>query len=418
MIGLTLIVLSVLWPITGYWDLAAKYNNAAILSQYLGSVSLILMGTSQLMATRAKGLESLFGGLDRLYLYHKWLGILAMAAMMLHDTVDADIKGLGRKGWLADIAEESGEIALYGLLILVVISLTTFIPYEIWKKTHKFIGAFFVLSAFHYLFINKPFETADPLGLYISAFCLIGIASYMYMLVLHGMLERKHPYKITNLIRHGSVTELELSPIKKGLRHKAGQFAFIYANGESHPFTIACAPNDERRLTFAIKQLGDFTKQLGLSYETGDTIEVSRAFGKFTFRPKKHQTWVAGGIGITPFLAWIDQLEEQAERKIDLFYAVRTANDLAVFQDRLIHPNITLHPCISEEGKRLSPDMLNDKSKDTIYFCGPKSLRQDLQKDHRVKFEEFEMRSGLNLRFLFALIKRLADQRRSNTTKL
>ena len=58
----------------------------------------------------------------------------------------------------------AGEIALYGFLILVVITVATFIPYRLWRWTHRLMGLFFAFGAFHYLFILKPFSVGDPLG--------------------------------------------------------------------------------------------------------------------------------------------------------------------------------------------------------------------------------------------------------------
>ncbi|MDV7340893.1 ferric reductase-like transmembrane domain-containing protein [Terasakiella sp. A23] len=404
-LGLILIIVSVLWPVPYYWELAAKHDNIALFSQYLGSVSLILMGISQFLATRMKGLETLFGGLDRIYLLHKWLGISAMVAMMFHDTIDAEMDGLGVETFLADAAEESGEIALYGLLILVVISLTTFVPYELWKKTHKFIGAFFAMSAFHYLYILKPFATLDPLGLYITAFCVLGVVSYVYMLLLHGVVERKHPYQISSLDQHHDVFKIRLSPLKKGIKHKAGQFAFLHANQEVHPFTIAAGPQETRELTFYIKQLGDFTQQLGHAYQEGDTVHISRPSGHFTIRKKTNQVWVAGGIGITPFLAWIDRLSEMPDQMVDLFFCVKRRSDLAAFDEQLNHPQVRLHTFVSEEGHRLNLAAMeeilgSEHANPHVFFCGPKALRALLQEKYKVTFEEFEMRSGLSLKFL------------------
>ena len=156
---------AVLAPLPWFWQLAAENRPAAIFSQYLGSVALILMGFSQLLATRWLGLETICGSLDRMYILHKWLGVTAILAVLLHDTIDADLSGLGAETLLTDLAETLGEISLYGLLVLIILSIATFVPYHLWKYTHKLMGAFFAASAFHFAFIIKPFDVTDPLGL-------------------------------------------------------------------------------------------------------------------------------------------------------------------------------------------------------------------------------------------------------------
>lgn len=52
----------------------------ALFSQYLSTLALILMAWAQIMATRAAGIEALMGPLDRVYVLHKWSGIIAMTA--------------------------------------------------------------------------------------------------------------------------------------------------------------------------------------------------------------------------------------------------------------------------------------------------------------------------------------------------
>ncbi len=89
----------------------------------------------------------------------------------------ADIDGLGAEMLLPEIAETFGEISLYGILGLLVITIVTFVPYHLWRLTHGFLGVFYAESTFHYIFILKPFVFIDPSGLYVLAFCVIGILS-------------------------------------------------------------------------------------------------------------------------------------------------------------------------------------------------------------------------------------------------
>ena len=92
-LGLILIAIALAIPIGPFWMLAGQHDPIAVFSQYLGSTALIAMGISQLLATRSPVLEAVFGGLDRIYVIHKWLGIGAVAAILLHDTIDAEMDG-------------------------------------------------------------------------------------------------------------------------------------------------------------------------------------------------------------------------------------------------------------------------------------------------------------------------------------
>src|SRR5690606_1895637 len=93
--------------------------------------------------------------------------------------------------------------------------------------------------------------------------------------------------------------------------HRAGQFAFVTFDRieGAHPFTIASADRENGTVTFLIKSLGDFTRNLSQKISVGQTVNIEGPYGCFNFdrrNRKSHQIWIAGGIGITPFLAWLE----------------------------------------------------------------------------------------------------------------
>ena len=104
-IGLFSIVIAILIPLMWTLPLAGQYQPGAILSQYFGIVSLILMGITQLIATRVNGIEKIFGSMDRAYILHKWLGIGALATAFLHSEIDAEAGNIALVRALTDPAE-------------------------------------------------------------------------------------------------------------------------------------------------------------------------------------------------------------------------------------------------------------------------------------------------------------------------
>lgn len=437
-LGLVLILAAVFLPLYWFAPLAATRDAGALFSQYLGSAALVLMGINQFIATRIRGIETVFGSLDRIYVLHKCLGITAIAALGLHDIIDAEMNGL-RGGALSDIAEDIGEVSFYGLLILGFASIITFIPYHLWKWTHRFIGVFFALGAFHFFFIEKPFQNADPLGIYVSVFCILGLVSYAYMLVLRPMLPSGHAYVVDAIRRLGDITEVVLKPKGRGLHHTAGQFAFLSLNGqglaEEHPFTLSGAPVDDRSLRFSIKELGDYTRRVGRDLDVGSDAVVSGPYGHFTMPTGRDpQVWVGAGVGITPFLAFADSLKNKETGPVTLYYCVRGdmdvpyVSELQALADEL--PNFSLVVVPSGRGTRLTPDRIlqdlgDDIGRAHMFFCGPKVMRQMLKtglvsrglKASRFHFEEFEMRSGVGLRklagWLFNTSFEIVERRRA-----
>ncbi len=407
-------------PLIWLPGIAAGRDLGALFSQYLGMTALIAMATSQVIATRWPGVEGVFGALDQSYRLHKWLGLWALAASFLHDTIDADMRGLGAETALVDAAETAGEISLYGLLLLVVITVATFIPYHLWKWTHRFIGVFFVLSAFHYLFILKPFSNGDPLGLYMGAVCLIGLMAYAYTSAPRGCRPSK-PYRIRSLTPEGDALAVTLEPVGKPLRHRAGQFAFIsfpeLGLTEPHPFTLSQAPDESGALRMTIAPLGDYTIRLMSRLEEGAEARIEGPFGHFG-AVKGPQLWVAAGIGITPFAAMAGALQA-GDGPVTLLYSVRkraTAAHLSELEAKAASGKFRLVVRETATEGRLTADdvrkLAGDLSGLHVMYCGPAALRDALWeglKGHglsarRFRYELFEIRTGIGLKRLLAYL--------------
>lgn len=210
--GLLLIVASLLLPAFAIWPLTDIHPNGALLAQYVGVASIITMAWAQIIATRWRGIEPLFGAMDRAYVIHKWLGISALAMMYLHDTIDPEIKDLTPETWLTNLGEEMGEISLNGITILVTITMVLFIPYHLWRWTHRFIGVFFVLAVLHFAFIGKPISNGSTLGIFVLSMGLLGAVTSIYA-SLPLRFQRKHPYTVTDIKKTGSATAITLSPM-------------------------------------------------------------------------------------------------------------------------------------------------------------------------------------------------------------
>lgn len=421
--GLLLILIAFLVPAFGFADLAQRHDAAAIFSQYLGACALIAMAIAQLLATRLAGLEAVFGGMDRIYVLHKWLAIVAVVCVLLHDTIDADIDGIGRETWLTETAETLGEISLYSLLVLATVSVATFVPYHLWKITHKVMGTVFAAGALHFIFILKPFANGDALALYILAFCSAGVLAYIYTLLPIAAYKGWRGYTVTAVEPTGDAVAVTLTPTGRGLRHRAGQFAFVTFDlpdlGEVHPFTISKAPDNAGVVRFTIKALGDYTQAVSRALAQGVQARVSRPFGHFHLdRSPGDQIWIASGVGITPFAAWAPAVGD-IDGNVHLFYCVRSRalaphlRELETLAAR--HPNFHLHVIESQTAGRLRPEDIavhipTGREAVGVAFCGPKDMREAFRHGlarlgfapRRLRYEEFEIRSGLGLRKLAA----------------
>ncbi len=120
-------------------------------------------------------------------------------------------------------------------------------------------------------------------------------------------------------------------------------------------------------------------------------VVVEGPYGRFDFRKgRKQQLWLAGGIGITPFLAWAESLTSTEPYTIHLVYCVTTPDEvigLDVLQDAKARTaRFSIDVVISGRDGRLTAHRLKDRSpfpiKDTdMFYCGPSGLRAAMERD-------------------------------------
>jgi predicted ferric reductase len=169
-------------------------------------------------------------------------------------------------------------------------------------------------------------------------------------------------------------------------------------------------PQPAGRIRFVIKPLGDWTRRLPDKLRPGATVEVEGPYGRFDFRKGgSKQIWVAGGVGITPFLAWAQSLEVNEQRSIYLLYSVRRERDavgLDILRDVAKKvPTFSIDLVVSGHEGRLTADGLVDRApfspKDAdLFVCGPSDLRRAIMRGleargmapKRTYFEYFEFR--------------------------
>ncbi|MBI1906603.1 MAG: ferric reductase-like transmembrane domain-containing protein [Rhodocyclales bacterium] len=407
----------------------AIYQHSLYLS---GLLAIALMSLTMMLATRPAWLERPLGGLDRIYRTHKWAGILAVSLAGVHWLIemgDDVVKSLvGRTGRPAEehsagllkamrhAAEEVGEWAIYVVIAMIAITLWRRFPYKFWRNLHRAMPALYLLLVFHAAWLAPVGWWNQPVGPLLGLLLMGGTIAAG--LSLSGLIGRSRSNAGTVVaIRNPSpdVTEVvcELGADWRG--HRAGQFAFVTFDRHEghHPFTIASADQGDGRVTFLIKALGDYTRDLTRHLAPGQAVSVEGPYGRFDFtrsRAGARQIWVAGGIGVTPFIAWLESLLGQPDRAPEavLHYCTRNADtDAAVARLQVLSaelPSIRLHVHDDSKGQRLTAARLDRRQEQgrhtDIWFCGPaglgSALRASLRNSRHGRFrfhqEAFEMR--------------------------
>ena len=393
-----------------FWD----WRRAIVILS--GTLALCWMSAGMILASRPSWLEQRFGGLDKLYALHKSIGIGSGILVLTHWMSEWLPKKMAKLGWLAprprgpkgaediwlSLAKDVGEWAGYILLALVVIALIRRIPYRYFRLVHKAFGLVFLAGAFHGLMLMPNSFWQQPLGWLTAA--LAGAALLPALLSLTNRIGQRHQHaaEILAVKQHeGRLLEIVCRPQTTWPGHRAGQFLFANfgQRGEgAHPFTIASAwQPQEGLLTLDIKALGDFTARLPSLVQAGQKVMLEGPYGRFDFSASndvdrnnlpEHQVWVAGGIGITPFLARLGELASRANKSMpnaDLFYSTPNAKN-GDFPEQLEAlcqaAGVRLHRHLSERDGPLSAEKVQAtlQAKSTVWFCGPAAWGKALGK--------------------------------------
>jgi methionine sulfoxide reductase heme-binding subunit len=106
--------------------------------------------------------------------------------------------------------------------------------------------------------------------------------------------------------------------------------------GASRVFSISSSPNDKNKLSVAFRDSGSGFKRTLMELPLGSLVDIEGPFGYFTLpKDTSHPlVFIAGGIGITPFLSMIRLATEQKlAHKITLLYANRNAGSAAYLEE-------------------------------------------------------------------------------------
>jgi predicted ferric reductase len=395
----------------------SDWVSPAAMSLAAGVAALAMMGLAALLGARWGWVEDGFGGLDRVYEVHKWLGVWALVLASLHFLFKA-----GAPGW--DTAAILSlppfwtrlvrQLSYVSLVLIVLLALNRKIPYGTWRWWHKLSGPLFVLVVLHWLSFKSPIALASPAGAWLALCAGLGLAGAAWKLLLYPFLASHAEYRITAVTPGPSSVQLELAPVGRDIPFEAGQFAFLRIHHaglrEPHPFTLASAGGPGQPLRFVIRALGDYTARLVSEAAPGMRAEVYAPFGRFHRPPTDgFEVWIAGGVGLSPFMAWledesgprldrvtlfdfhtpgrefpgVDEVSAQARRRGVDWVGVSGGPDAPEFRERLAW-------LVGQVGA----------DKLTVSFCGPSGLLEKVRAEmtrhgipaSKLHFEKFEFR--------------------------
>lgn len=299
--------------------------------------------------------------LDELYRWHRTLGFWALGLSVVHwvtktlmqpilslmtlEPVPKIVRGelAGFDLFWSQLRGFSVESSIWATAVALLLGAMVFakaIRYTKWLLWHKLFSVLFIVLSVHSIRLMDPADAFLPLGWINIAMTLVGLWYSVVLLVRGAGREKTMKAVVTDVRVDKDVTLLTVQP-EKPLAVRPGEFAFLATEGEEkHPFSVASVRPDGT-LLFAVKALGDFTKETLPTVRKGESVTIEGPWGAFTpafleadaENDAQHEVWVAGGIGIAPFYAWLESAakRENAAPCAKLVWCIRDRNAEPLF---------------------------------------------------------------------------------------
>lgn len=404
-VGPPLVVL-LLWLVSG--EVATGFSSAQStlrsLALLAGLVSYATLTTNLVLSARIPAVERLFGALDRMYRFHRRLAYAVTLLLAAHLALMLASQVAGGESLVALLLPDpgwrvfAGVLALTGLLALVAFSALARVRHETFLRVHRLFGVVFAAGALHAFRVPGVRDAVPGLTPFLLALTAVAAGAWIYRSALGRNLVPRGFWRVAALRPRGAgIAEVELErldPDDEPLAFTPGQHVFISVDDavvgrELHPFSITSAPGDAD-LRLAIKAVGDYTSALP-GVERGATVRVEGPYGGFWHagHRRRRQVWIAGGIGVTPFLSMARSLawgHDPPDLRIDLYYLTPSAAE-AVFAEELAalaerYDGLRVITRYDDRDGLVTAEQISTTSGDlrgaAFYLCGPRAMTDAL----------------------------------------
>jgi predicted ferric reductase len=293
------------------------------------------------------------------------------------------------------------------------------LSWETWRFLHLYAYLAIALAFGHELAVGTDFVD-DPIArdYWIALYVALGLCLLAFRIGHPWRKTLRHRLRVAQVVPEAPgvvslyITGRELDQLEA----RGGQYfrwRFLTPQGwwRTHPFSLS-APINNRYLRLTIKGVGDDSRGLqGL--HPGTRVGVEGPYGLFTAQRQRRSRvlLIAGGIGITPLRALIEEIPPKKDA-ITLIYRARSWGDI-VFRDeleKLIRDRRgTIHYLIGRRGTPALPDdplsaqtlrrLVADIESRDIFVCGPASMMERVREvlrtigvpDQQIHFERFAL---------------------------
>jgi predicted ferric reductase len=374
----------------------------ALLGTYVALIGLILM-------SRSPWLDRLFG-LPRLAQWHRVVGFGCVWLLVAHTILTT--AGFALTTGQDALAETWSLLTTYpyvlmatvGLVMLVGVGISSIrrarrrLTYETWYYIHLYAYLGMALGFAHQLVVGTDFLSDPRAAAYWVGLYLITIAAIVLFRVGQPMqLSLRHRLRVARVIAEGPdvVSVYVTGRHLDRLTARAGQFflwRFLAGDGwwRAHPFSLSAAPND-RYLRLTVKASGDGTSVIQ-RLAPGTPVFIEGPYGTFTAERRTQQrvVLIAGGIGITPLRALIEEMPAPRGAIILIYRASRSEDVVfsgeleALMKSRGVRVHYLIgrrselrrDPLNARDLRRIVPDIAERE----VYICGPSGMVQRVRR--------------------------------------
>jgi len=428
--------MAILFPAIIYVSDHLSSSFAFIMAGVFGVTAYSLFAFQFLLASRPKIIDKQFG-MDKIYRLHMYVAVLGLVLSFLHKQIKESYYQESFNTTLGDIAFD----IFLGISILSILMMVNklFFKTKLFDSIRGFLNRLLkiqyqykvlvhnaVLIALCVLLVHILMAYSVKSNLLLECVLLIYFVVPLFLYLKHkiydGFLNKSKQYKVTEVINESdNIVTLRFNHESgKSFSYLPGQFLYLRINNpeipwDEHPFTISSSPLQDY-ISITAKKLGDFTERLD-KVKIGDTAYIDGAYGTFSYLKKKENRklcFLAGGIGVTPFLGMLRHLSlENKDQDVVLFWGLRELKEMICSDEikeySLQMKNFKFVPVISNDNTfdgevgYINGDIIkkyiDDIREYDFYICGPpimiegqiSNLRSLGVPKENIHFERFAM---------------------------
>jgi predicted ferric reductase len=423
-IGLGLVIgiqLATRSPLSGAGALATEIGRWAGLLGTYGALLVIVL------IARVPVLERSVG-LDRMVAWHRRLGPAVLVLLVAHVLfITAGYAASEAVSYLSETWTFATTYswllpAMAGFALMLMAGLTSWrvarraMKYETWWVTHLYFYLAIALAYLHQVTLGQQFVTHRWarwiwIAMYVVTFGLL----IAYRVARPLLRSSRHDLRVHSVTRESRDTvsvwisgrNLDEMAIRGG-QFFGWRFLTREMWWQSHPYSLSAGP-DDRYLRITVKDLGDHSRSLA-RLRPGTRVVAEGPYGVFTAdsRHDDRVVLVAGGVGITPIRALLDELPDHVVVDV-LFRAPRP--DALVLRKELDaiaaqRANVRVRYLVGSRrdypiNARTMLYLVPDIASADLYACGPIQLVESVREaahtlgipPHRVHHEAFSFHS-------------------------